>query len=172
VDRAEAHHRILWIRQKCVARYECRHGVVGYHVCFTCRRSPVRTWMLVLPPSPLPPLPSSSSSPLLLLSSSPPLLFFSSSSSSSSSSSLLRKEKRLQSQNKKKGSPPGAGSGAEPQVSNAFHGEHVGKKKTNVQIKKNIAQNIRRRRQKRGMTERERESPRVDTVVCHPRNKT
>ena len=48
MDRAEAHHRIFCDRQKCIARNECRHGVVGYHVCFTCRRSPVRTWMLVL----------------------------------------------------------------------------------------------------------------------------
>ena len=25
-----------------------RHGVVGHHVRFTCGRSPVRTWMVVL----------------------------------------------------------------------------------------------------------------------------
>ena len=41
-----------------------------------------------------------------------------------------RREKRAK--EKKKGPPPGAGSGAEPQVSNTFRGEHGGRRKTAV----------------------------------------
>ena len=67
------------------------------------------------------------SSPRLLFASVPPpfFLFFASCLLSSFALVLLfpghstRKEK-------KKGPPPAAGSGAEPQVSNAFHGEQVG----------------------------------------------
>jgi hypothetical protein len=51
-----------------------RHGVVGYHVRFTCGRSPVRTWMLVL---------------FFFFSLLPLLLFFFFLSSPSSSSLLL-----------------------------------------------------------------------------------
>ena len=40
--------------------------------------------------------------------------------------------KDLELEIEKKGPPPGAGSGAEPQVSNTFRGEHGGRRKTAV----------------------------------------
>jgi hypothetical protein len=101
------------------------------------------------------------SSPLLFLSPLSSLIFITRVAPhcvNTSSSSLLCPSSATSSPSQKrggKGPPPGAGSGAEPQVSNAFHGEHVGRKTNPFRFNK-IKTSA--RRQKRGETETERET--------------